>query len=183
MDTKRISSTLEEALSKQMNVELLQSHVYLSYGIWADDKGYSGISNFLFRHSQEEREHAIKFMRYILNRGGKPTVTAVQAPDPDPQSLKECFEQVFKHEVYNTEKIYNLVDLAFQEKDWATWNFLQWFVKEQIEEETLAMELIYKLKIAGGDEATNESLFTLDNYIGEAEDDAPLARDATSENP
>lgn len=183
MDTKRLSSVMEEALSTQMNVELMQSHVYLSYGIWADDKGYAGIGNFLFRHSQEEREHAIKFMQYILNRGGKPTVTALDAPDQDPQSLQHCFNQVFRHEVDNTEKIYNLVNLAMEEKDWATWNFLQWFVKEQIEEETLAMDLIDKLKIAGGDRATDESLLYLDKELGTSPDDADLARDATSENP
>lgn len=183
MDTKRISSTMEQALSRQMNLELFQSHTYLSYGIWADDKGYGGISNFLFRHSQEEREHALKFMQYVLNRGGKPTVTALNEAPQDPQSMSECFDQVFKHEVDNTEKIYSIVDLALEEKDWATWNFLQWFVKEQIEEETLAMDLIDKLKIAGGDRATDESLFNLDKYLGETEDDADLARDATSENP
>lgn len=183
MNTKRLSEAMETSLSAQMNVELLQSHTYLSYGIWADDKAYGGVANFLMRHSQEEREHAIKFMQYILNRGGKPTVTAIQSPDADPSSLKECFDQVFKHEVENTQKIYNLVNLAMEEKDWATWNFLQWFVTEQIEEETMAMNLIDKLKIAGGDQASDESLFSLDKFLGEAEDDADLARDATSENP
>lgn len=183
MNTKRLSSTLEEALSKQMNVELYQSHTYLAYGIWASDNGYAGISNFLFRHSQEEREHAIKFMQYILNRGGKPTVTALASAPGDPQNLTDCFNKVFQHEVENTEKIYRLVELAFDEKDWATWNFLQWFVKEQIEEETLAMDLIDKLKIAGGDKASDESLFTLDKTLGETPDDADLARDATSDNP
>jgi ferritin len=183
MDTKRLSATLEEALSRQMNVELYQSHTYLSYGIWANDKGYGGISNFLFRHSQEEREHAIKFMQYILNRGGKPTVLALAEAPQDPGNMTDCFNKVFQHEVENTEKIYNLVDMAMAEKDWATWNFLQWFVKEQIEEETLAMDLIDKLKIAGGDRASDESLFTLDKVLGETPDDAELARDATSENP
>lgn len=183
MNTKRISSTLEQALSTQMNVELFQSHTYLSYGIWATDKGYDGIGNFLFRHSLEERNHAIKFMEYILNRGGKPTVTALKPADKDPKNMSDCFNQVFKHEVDNTEKIYNLVNMALEEKDWATWNFLQWFVKEQIEEETLAMDLIDKLKIAGGDRATDESLFNLDKDLGKAADDAELARDATSENP
>lgn len=183
MDTKRLSSTLEQALSTQMNVELFQSHTYLSYGIWATDLGYDGIGNFLLRHSLEERNHAIKFMQYILNRGGKPTVTSLKAADKDPQNLTECFNLVFKHEVENTEKIYNMVTMAFEEKDWATWNFLQWFVKEQIEEETLAMDLIDKLKIAGGDRATDESLFNLDKDLGKSADDAELARNATSENP
>ena len=142
MDTKRLSSAMETALSEQMNVELYQSHIYLSYGIWADDQAYGGIANFLFRHSKEERDHAIKFMQYVLNRGGKPSVTALRAAEGDPSNLKDCFNRVFKHEVENTEKIYNLVNLAFEEKDWATWNFLQWFVKEQIEEETLAIKQV-----------------------------------------
>ena len=183
MDTKRLSSEMEKALSHQMNVEDLQSHVYLSYGIWACDAGYGGVGNFLFRHAQEERNHSIKFMQYILNRGGKPKIDALPAPGKDPKSLVDCFNLVFKHEVENTEKIYKLVDLAFEEKDWATWNFLQWFVKEQIEEETLAMDLIDKLKIAGGDKATDESLFNFDKTLEKMPDEASLAREATGENP
>lgn len=183
MDTKRLSSSIEQALSHQMNVELLQSHIYLSYGIWATDLGYEGIGNFLMRHSQEEREHALKFMQYVLDRGCCPTVEPLTSPGGNPQNLTDCFNRVYQHEVNNTEKIYSIVDLAFQEKDWATWNFLQWFVQEQIEEETLAMELIDKLKIAGGDHATHESLSTLDKYLGIADDSADLARDANSENP
>ncbi|SKB73003.1 ferritin [Soonwooa buanensis] len=183
MNTKRLSAQLEKALSAQMNVEDLQSHVYLSYGIWASDEGYEGISNFLFRHAQEERNHAIKFMQYILNRGGKPKIESLPAPGKDPKNLTDCFNLVFKHEVDNTEKIYALVDMAFEEKDWATWNFLQWFVKEQIEEETLAMDLIDKLKIAGGDQASDESLFNLDKTLGSMPDEAELARNATAENP
>ncbi len=183
MNTKRLSEKLEKALSEQMNVEDFQSHIYLSYGIWAADEGYGGIANFLFRHAQEERNHAIKFMEYILNRGGKPQITALPAPGKDPKSLVDCFNLVFKHEVDNTEKIYNLVNIAFEEKDWASWNFLQWFVEEQIEEETLALDLIDKLKIAGGDRATDESLFNLDKTLEKAPDEAPSAREATGDNP
>lgn len=183
MDTKRLSKKMEKALSEQMNVEDLQSRVYMSYGIWADDAGYGGVANFLFRHAQEERNHAIKFMQYVLNRGGKPSVDALSKPGKDPKNIKDCFDLVYKHEVDNTEKIYKLVELAFEEKDWATWNFLQWFVKEQIEEETLAMELIDKLEIAGGEKATNESLLVLDNELAEMPDHADMARDADAENP
>lgn len=183
MNTKRLSPAMEKALSDQMNVEDLQSHVYLSYGIWATDKGYQGIGSFLFRHAQEERNHAIKFMRYILDRGGKPAIGAIPKPGADPKNLTDCFNKVFKHEVDNTTTIYKLVDLAFEEKDWATWNFLQWFVKEQIEEETLAMNLIDQLQIAGGEKASDESLFNLDKTLQTAPDDAEDARNATAENP
>lgn len=183
MNTKRLSAAMEKALSEQMNVEDLQSRVYYALGIWATDQGYGGIGNYLFRHAQEERDHAVKFMQYVLNRGGKPTVTALAAPGKDPKSLKECFESVYKHEVDNTEKIYNLVNMAHEEKDWATFNFLQWFVKEQIEEETLAMDLLDKFEIAGGERATNESLLKLDELLQNEPDEAELARDATAAKP
>ncbi|UZT98717.1 ferritin [Chryseobacterium fluminis] len=183
MNTKRLSDMMEKALSDQMNKEILASHVFLSYGIWADDKGYGGIANFLYRHAQEERNHSIKFMEYVLNRGGKPKVEAIPAPPQDPESLSACFDGVFQHEVDNTTSIYRLVDLALEEKDWATWNFMQWFVQEQIEEETLAQNLIDKLKIAGGDRASDESLFTLDKALQDAPNDVPLAQEATGANP
>ena len=183
MNTNRLSPRLEQALSDQMNTEDLQSRVYFSYGIWAADKGYGGISNFLFRHAQEERDHAVKFMQYVLNRGGKPTITALSSPGQEPTSLTDCFDLVFKHEVDNTTAIYNLVNIAFEEKDWASWNFLQWFVKEQIEEETFAMNLIDKLKIAGGEKASGESLYSLDRDMKNTPDDAELAQDKSVENP
>lgn len=174
---------MEKALSDQMNVEDLQSRIYYALGIWATDKGYAGIGNFLFRHAQEERDHAVKFMQYVINRGGKPTVDALPKPGKDPKSLKECFESVYKHEVENTEKIYNLVNMAHEEKDWSTFNFLQWFVKEQIEEETLAMSLLDKFEIAGGERATNESLLKLDDMLENEPDESELARNATADNP
>lgn len=174
---------MERALSEQMNVEDLQSRTYYALGIWADDAGYGGISNFLFRHAQEERTHMVKFMEYVLNRGGKPTVTALPAPADSPNSVADLFQAVWKHEVENTEKIYGLVNLAHEEKDWATFNFLQWFVKEQIEEETLAQNLLDQVKIAGGEAASNDALLQLDRVVGNSPDDADLARDATAENP
>ncbi|RQP13291.1 MAG: ferritin [Chryseobacterium sp.] len=183
MNTKRLSEKMEAALSEQMNNEMFNSQIYLSYGIWADDQGYSGVANLLWRHSQEERDHMIKFMNYTLNRGGKPQVSAIRQPGEEPKSLKDCFEKIFKYEVQNTENIYKIVDLAFEEKDWASWNFLQWFVKEQIEEETLAMDFLDKLEIAGGDRAKDESLLELDKMFGQMADEAELARDTDSENP
>lgn len=98
-------------------------------------------------------------MKYVLNQVGKPTINLYQNPTG---IMEDYFNLVYKHEVENTDKIYRLVELAFEEKDWASWNFLEWFVQEQIEKETLAMELINKLKIAGGDKATHESLLLLD---------------------
>jgi ferritin len=183
MNTNRLSKEMQTALISQMTKEASAAQIYLSLGIWADDQGYGGIANFLYRHSNEERNHMIKIMEYILERGGKPEVEAIPAPPPEPQTLTECFNRVFQHEVDNTEAIYSIVNLSFKEQDWATWNFAQWFVKEQTEEEKLALELIDKLKIAGGDQASDESLFSLDKALGEAPDEVSLAREATANNP
>ncbi len=183
MDTNRLSKAMESSLIKQMTKENQASHIYLALGIWADTQGYGGVSNFLFRHAQEERNHMIKIMMYILERGGTPKVEAVEAPKTMPKSMTECFNMVLEHEIDNTNAIYNLVNQSMDEKDWATWNFAQWFVKEQIEEEKLALQLIDKLKIAGGDRATDESLFALDKFLESAPDEVTLARESTADNP
>ncbi|RMA66161.1 ferritin [Ulvibacter antarcticus] len=183
MNTNRLSKKIEDILNKQITKEAEASQVYLSYGSWADSEGYGGIANFLFRHAQEERNHMMKVMQYIMERGGRPKISAIAAPSKDPKNLQDCFEKTFNHEVDNTTAIYGIVNLAHEEKDWATYNFAQWFVKEQIEEEKLIMDLLDKLKIAGGLKASNESLFILDKALGKAKDSVPLAREASSDNP
>src|ERR1700709_137515 len=183
METNRLSSTLAAALNNQMTNEAHNAQIYLSYAAWASDRGYEGIANFLFRHSNEERNHMMKFLEYILKRGGKVVITAIPEPGPEPMSVNDCFEKVFSSEVENTNRIYSIVDMSLAEKDWATWNFMQWFVKEQTEEETLALDLLSKVKVAGGGNAKDDALFTLDNDLGKTPDDAPLAQDVTVENP
>jgi ferritin len=183
METNRLSSTLAKALNDQMTNEAHNSQIYLAYASWASNNGYDGIANFLFRHANEERNHMMKFLEYILKRGGKVVVTAIPDPGPDPLSVNDCFEKVFNSEVENTTKIYSIVDMSMAEKDWATWNFMQWFVKEQTEEETLAMDLLSKIKVAGGANAKDDALYALDADLGKTPDDATLAQDVTVENP
>lgn len=183
MDTNRLSDTLAKALNDQMTNEAHNAQIYLSYAAWASDMGYDGIANFLFRHSNEERNHMMKFLEYILKRGGKVVVTEIPAPGPDPLNVNDCFEKVFQSEVENTKRIYGIVDMSLAEKDWATWNFMQWFVKEQTEEETMALDLLAKVKKAGGANADNDALYVLDNDLGGTPDDATLAQDTSVENP
>jgi ferritin len=183
MDTNRLSPTLAAALNAQMTNEAHNSQIYLAYASWASDKGYDGIANFLFRHANEERNHMMKFLEYIIKRGAKVVVTAIPAPGDDPTSVNDCFEKVFKYEVENTTSIYGIVNMSLEEKDWATWNFLQWFVKEQTEEETLALDLLSKIKVAGGVNANPDALYTLDLDLGKTPDDAVLAQDVTVEKP
>jgi len=174
---------MQTGLNRQMTQEAWAAQVYLSYACWAAGEGYSGIANFLFRHANEERNHMMKFIEYILERGGKVEVAAIAAPPSDPTSVQNCFEQVFEQEVDNTEHIYKLVRLSHDEGDWASWHFLQWFVKEQTEEETLALNLLDKIKIAGGENAAAEALYNLDRDMEKEPDEAELAETKTVEHP
>ncbi len=183
MDTNRLSETLRTALNDQMTKEAYASQIYLSYGAWAASKGYDGISNFLFRHANEERSHMMKILEYIIERGATAAVQAIGAPPPDPATVFDCFEKTFSHEVDNTTSIYKIVKMSFNEEDWATWNFMQWFVKEQTEEETMVMNMIDKLKIAGGEKASGDSLYSLDRDMKSTPDDAELAQEKSVENP
>jgi len=183
MKTNRLSETLRKALNDQVTKEAAAAQVYLSYGAWANADGYDGISNFLFRHANEERNHMMKILEYILERGATVNIDAIPAPPANPAGIQDCFEKTFSHEVDNTKAIYKIVKMSFDEEDWATWNFMQWFVKEQTEEETMVMNMLNKLKIGGGKGASPESLYAIDREMKDTPDEAELAQDKTVENP
>ena len=183
MKTNRLSKSIAAALNAQMTKEAHASQIYLSYASWADNMGFKGVANFLFRHSQEERNHMMKILEYILTRGAEVQVSAIPAPPENPGNLNSCFEKVYIHEVDNTNAIYKLVKMSFDEEDWATWNFMQWFVKEQTEEETLAISLLDKIKIAGGDKASGDALYVLDRDLEKTPDEARLAQEVTTVSP
>lgn len=182
MNKKRISEEMEKILNKQVTNEAWNAEIYLAYGAWADDQGMTGLSNYLFRHSKEERDHMMKFMQHIMQRGGKVKIDQIPKPLENPKNLKECLENLFEAEVENSEAIYKIINLALEEKDWATWNFLQWFVKEQIEEENLVEELLdrYNL-ISGGGEVNGSDLYQFDKDLSKEEDEADIARDSSIE--
>ncbi len=183
MNTNRLSKTITAALNDQMTKEAHASQIYLSYAAWADHQGFDGTANFLFRHAQEERNHMMKVLEYILKRGAEVKVVAIPAPPANPTDMKACFEKVFEHEVENTKAIYKIVKMSLDEQDWATWNFMQWFVKEQIEEETLAMNLLDKLKITAGENLNINDLYSLDRDLAGTPDEARSAQDVTAERP
>jgi ferritin len=183
MDTNRISKTIAAALNAQMTKEAHASQIYLSYAAWADRQGFGGIATFLFRHAHEERNHMMKIVEYILKRGGEVEVIAIPAPPENPVSINNCFEKIFEHEVDNTKAIYKVVKLSHEEEDWATWNFMQWFVLEQVEEETLAMNLLDKMKIAGGENMNSNALYSFDKDMEDASGEVRPAQEVTTENP
>jgi ferritin len=183
MNTNRLSQKIQAALNDQVTKEAHASQIYLSYASWADDMGYAGIANFLFRHAHEERNHMMKVLEYIQERGGKVTIQPIPGPGEEPKSVNNCFEKVFEQEIDNTKAIYNIVNMSLEEKDWATWNFMQWFVKEQVEEETLALSLLDRIKISGGENAKSDALYTLDRDLESTPDDAKTAESVTAANP
>jgi ferritin len=149
-----LSPSMQDALNRQVLMEAQSSQAYLAMASWADiQPGLKGVTQFFFKHSDEERMHMLKLITYINERGGFAVVPALDQPTLTFVSLKKAFEELFKHEVKVSESINELVDMSLKEKDYATHNFLQWYVNEQLEEEKLARECNDKLELIGDDKS------------------------------
>lgn len=140
-----------DGINQQIKMESQSSNIYLAMASWADCSGYEGMAEFLYTHADEEREHMMKLVNYVNERGGKVVIPGLEAPRMDYESVKEVFESVLKHEILVSEEINKLVGLTLKEADHITHNFLQWFVSEQIEEEKLARLNIDRLNLVGSD--------------------------------
>lgn len=147
-----ISKKIQKALNDQVLMEAESSQAYLAMASWAEiQPGLEGVTNFFYRQSDEERIHMLKLIRYINERGGFALVPALAQPIVTFKSIKNVFEQFLKHELKVSNSINELVHLSLTEKDYATHNFLQWYVNEQIEEERTARTLNDKLELVGDD--------------------------------
>lgn len=145
---------MQTALNNQVLMEAQSSQAYLAMASWADiQPGLKGVAQFFFKHSDEERTHMLKLINFINERGGFAMIPALQQPMLTFPSLKKAFEELLAHEIAVSNSINNLVDMSLQEKDYATHNFLQWYVNEQIEEERLARECNDKLEMIGDDKS------------------------------
>ena len=145
-----LSKRMQEALNTQVKIEAQSSQVYLAMASWAEiQPGIDNITAFFYRHSEEERMHMLKLVHFINERGGFAMIPALEQPAVTYPSIKHAFQELLKHEVMVSESINKLVDIALEEKDYATHNFLQWYVAEQIEEESLARTLNDKLELIG----------------------------------
>lgn len=161
-----LNKRVEEALNEQIVREDQSSQLYLAMASWADTHGYAGTSEFLYRHSDEERMHMLKMVRFVNERGGKAIIPGVQKPAQDFASMKQIFEEIQKHEQMITNKISEIVQLCLEEKDFTTHNFMQWYVSEQLEEEALIAKVLDKLKLAGDDKG---ALYMFDNDMEKME--------------
>lgn len=146
-----MNARVEMALNDQVEKEASSSQFYLAMASWAENNGLNGTAKFMYTHSDEERFHMLKLVKFINERGGKAIIPALVAPPKEFKELTHVFELLLEHEIMVTDSINNLVDICLQEKDYTTHNFVQWYVSEQLEEEALARMVLDKLKLIGGD--------------------------------
>ena len=140
-----------ELLNQQVNKEFYSAYLYLDFSNYYFDQGLDGFGNWYKIQAQEERDHAMLFIQYLQNNGEKVTLEAVDKPAVELKSAKAVLAEGLKHEQYVTSLIHAIYDAAYSVKDFRTMQFLDWFVKEQGEEEKNSGDLIQKMKLFGDD--------------------------------
>lgn len=146
-----ISAKIEKALNEQIALEGNSSQYYLAMASWAEIQGMNGVAQFLYKHSDEERMHMLKLIKFVNERGGQALVPSLKQPPKTFKSVQAAFQEVLDHEIKVSNEINKLVESCLKERDYTTHNFLQWYVSEQIEEEALARRVLDKLKLIGGE--------------------------------
>ena len=144
-----LSKTMLEKLNKQLNLEFFSSNIYLQMSAWCESKGLSGCAVFLKHHAGEEYEHMERIFKYINEKGDMATVGQIDTPPANYKSVDEIMKKAYEHEKFVTKSIHSLVEAAGKEKDYPTLSFLQWYVNEQHEEETLFQSVLDKMELIG----------------------------------
>ncbi len=158
-----ISEKMEKAFLDQINAEQFSSYLYLSMYCWLSSNGLPGFATWMKGQVQEEDFHANKMLDYLLERGGKAELQAIDRPRVEWSSVYELWQDVVDHEAKVTSLINGLVDCALEERDHASSFFLQWYVEEQVEEEASVGEVLDKLNLIGDN---SSALFALDMELG-----------------
>ncbi|MDT8389028.1 MAG: ferritin [Lentisphaeria bacterium] len=158
-----ISKTMVDAFNHQINAEMFSSYLYLSMAAYFEDLGLPGLTNWMKVQAQEEMVHAMKFFNELAERDGRVRLAAIDQPETEWESPLAVAENVYGHEQKVTALINNLVTLARKENDYASEAFLQWFVTEQVEEESSAKTLVDQLRLIQGHP---QGLFMVDRELG-----------------
>ncbi|MEQ9891615.1 non-heme ferritin [Pectobacterium aroidearum] len=161
-----------QKLNEQLNLEFYSANLYLQMSAWCGDKGFEGASSFLKIHSQEEMQHMQRLFDYLDDTGSLPVLGAIAAPPIDFDSLADVFKQTYEHEQLITAKINELAHAAMALQDYSTFNFLQWYVAEQHEEEKLFRSILDKLALV---KASEGGLFFIDQDLKKMSVAAPSA--------
>lgn len=157
-----IKETVQKAIINQIKNEEHSSRLYLSMACWCQVNGYPGAADFLYKQTDEERMHQLKFVHYLNDRAGYSRLLALDDPTAEYTSLLDVFEKVMIHEEFITGSINDLYEIALSNKDYTTGNFLQWFINEQIEEESTVHSILDKMKLAGNEAG---GLFHIDKEL------------------
>ena len=163
-----ISNPVYEAMNAQIGHEMSSAYLYLSMAAYFESVNLSGFAKWMKVQFQEEQEHAMKFYEYILDRGGKIVLPAIEQPRSDFGSPREAFEVTYGHEQKVTALILNIYKVATAENDVASQIFLQWFINEQVEEEKNASRILDLLNKVGQNVG---SLYQLDHQLGKRSGD------------
>jgi len=158
-----INKAMQDAMNEQINKEMFSSYLYLSMAAYFEDKNLPGFANWMRVQADEEREHAMKFYDFILERGGRVQLKAIEAPKTDWDSNLEVAEEVAAHEAKVTASINDLYELALKEKDYPAQVILQWFITEQVEDESSAAQIVADLKLI---EERGTAVLMLDKQLG-----------------
>lgn len=161
-----------QKLNEQLNLEFYSANLYLQMSAWCGDKGFEGASSFLKTHSQEEMQHMQRLFDYLDDTGSLPVLGAIAAPPIDFDSLADVFKLTYEHEQLITAKINELAHAAMALQDYSTFNFLQWYVAEQHEEEKLFRSILDKLALV---KASEGGLFFIDQDLKKMSAAAPSA--------
>lgn len=156
----KISKKLNDAINAQIGEELFASNGYANMAAFFDTQGLSRLSALYFAQSEEEREHAMKFIHYLMEVEGDVAVPAIEAAPSQFENVKAALESAMTWEKDVTERINNLMDMAIDEKDYATQDFLRWFVTEQVEEEANVSHLLNLVEALG-----ERSIISLENLL------------------
>jgi ferritin len=159
-----LNAAVQDAMNQQVNAELYSAYLYLSMAADFEEGNLHGMAHWMQVQAKEEAGHAMKFFKYITERGGRVTLTSIAAPPTKWKSPQAVFEEVYKHECHVSSLINKLVELAEAEKDHASAVFLQWFISEQVEEEANASEILHQLKMVGD---SKQGLFMLDRHLAQ----------------
>jgi ferritin len=159
-----LGKKVEKAFNEQINWELYSGYLYLSMSAYFLSINLNGFANWMRVQAMEEAAHAMKFFDFINERGGRVTLLEAKAPPKEWESPLAAFQDAYEHECFVSGRINDLVNLALEEKDHASNNFLQWFVSEQVEEEASVDEVAQKLKLIGGD---GGGLFMIDQELAQ----------------
>ncbi|MBQ9097386.1 MAG: ferritin [Clostridia bacterium] len=155
-----LDAKVSKLLNEQITKELYSAYLYLDFSIYYEAEGLDGFANWYMIQAQEERDHAMLMLQYLQQNGEKVTLEAVAKPDKDMKSLMDPLKFGLEHEQYVTGLINDIYAAAYDVKDFRTMQFLDWFVKEQLEEEKSADDMIKKMELFGND---SKGLYSLDS--------------------